>query len=502
VDLGTRTLQAVIWLYGLRFVTRGISLARNVVLARLLTPGDFGLLGIAVLTAGFLEVFTRSGLEHSVIHRRQVSRHELNALWTFDALRGLLLSALMFLVAPAIGAALGSPESVSVIRALSVIPATWFLRHIDFIIFQKELEFRKIFYIEAAAETINIIVGISLALAYRNVWALVISMIAGRVAIVVGSYVVSATRPGLVWDWAVVKDHFRYGREILASGISHYSYNNADDWFVGKVLGVSSLGLYRWAYTLGNLVTTELTSVLARVLFPAFSQIQDDAIRLRNGVLRVQKTLILIVAPTTAFLVFFAEPLIGVVLGEKWLPMVAAFQILALWGGLRAVRDTSEVVFRAVGRPIIIAYITAAKLLLMAVLLWPARQYGIAGVAGVVLLTSAVEFPVLTGLTARYLNTRSLTLYSTFVLPVTLAFGIGGASFLLGLGLTDWVRLLWGLGGTFGGYLFVVFLLKSSQVIITALSGDQHGTWVSAILHEHMLFPCIRSEVQMIRVKY
>ncbi|MCH8844536.1 MAG: oligosaccharide flippase family protein [SAR324 cluster bacterium] len=104
MDLGTRTLQAVIWLFGLRIITRGIGLLRNVVLARMLTPGDFGLLGIAVLTAGFLEVFTRSGLEHSVIQRSQVSRHELNALWTFDALRGLLLSALMFLAAPAIGA--------------------------------------------------------------------------------------------------------------------------------------------------------------------------------------------------------------------------------------------------------------------------------------------------------------------------------------------------------------------------------------------------------------
>jgi O-antigen/teichoic acid export membrane protein len=460
VDLSTRTLQAVIWLYGLRFVTRGISLARNIVLARLLTPGDFGLLGIAVLTAGFLEVFTRSGLEHSVIQRSQVSRHELNALWTFDALRGVLLSALMFLVAPAIGAVLGSPESVPVIRVMSIIPATWFLRHIDFIIFQKELEFRKIFYIEAAAETLNVIVGISLAFAYRNVWALVISMIAGRVAIVIGSYVVSTARPRLVWDWAVVKDHFNYGRQILVTGISQYTYNNGDDWFVGRVLGVSALGLYRWAYTLGNLVTTELTLVLARVLFPAFSKLKDDTTRLRNGFVRTQKALILVVAPTTVFLVFFAEPFIGVVLGDKWLPMVPAFQVLAVWGGMRAPREVCGDVFRAVGRPAVVAYITFVKLMLMAVLLWPARQYGIAGIASIVLITSALEFPVLMWLTARYLKMRTVSFYYPLLLPVIVAIGGGGVSFLLSMGSPDWVRLLLGLGGTFGGYLFVMIAIE------------------------------------------
>lgn len=460
VYLGTRTLQAVIWLYGLRFVTRGISLARNVVLARLLTPGDFGLLGVALLTAGFLEVFTRSGLEHSVIQRSQVNRQELNALWTFDALRGVLLSVLMFLAAPAIGAVLGSPESVPVIRVMSIIPATWFLRHIDFIIFQKELEFRKIFYIEAAAETINLIVGISLAVAYRNVWALVISMIAGRVAIVIGSYVVSTARLRFVWDWAVVKDHFNYGRQVLVTGIGQYTYNNGDDWFVGKVLGVSALGLYRWAYTLGNLITSELTLVLARVLFPAFSEIQDDTIRLRNGFLRSQKALILIVAPTTVFLVFFAEPFVGVVLGDKWLSMVPAFQLLVVWGGFRAFREVCATVFWAVGRPRIVGYTTYAKLGIMLALLWPAGQYGVVGVAGVVLLTSSVEFPVLMWLTARYLKTRTVSFYYPLLIPVIVAIGGGGVSFLLSMGLPDWARLLLGLGGTFGGYLLVMIAVE------------------------------------------
>ena len=458
--LGARTLQAVIWLYGLRFVTRGIGLLRNVILARLLTPGDFGLLGIAVLTAGFLEVFTRSGLEHSVIQRSTVSRHELNALWTFDALRGLLLSGLMFLAAPAIGAVLSSPDSVPIIRVMSVIPATWFLRHIDFIILQKELEFRKIFYIEAAAETINIIVGISLAFAYRNVWALAMSMIAGRVAIVVGSYVVAAGRPRFVWDCAVVKDHFRYGRQVLATATSGYTYNNGDDWFVGKVLGVSALGLYRWAYTLGNLVTTELTLVLARVLFPAFSKLQGETNRLKDGFLRSQKALTLIVAPTTAFLVFFAEPLIGVLLGDKWLPMVPAFRLLVVWGGIRASREVCGTVLFAVGRPRIVAYTTYAKLVIMLALLWPARQYGIAGVAGVVLLTSVLEFPVLIGLTVQKLNMRNITFYRPLVLPVIIAFSAGGASFLISLEFADWARLLWGLGGTFGGYLLVMVAVE------------------------------------------
>ena len=452
-------VTATFWLYGLRFVSRGVGLIRNVVLARLLTPEDFGLLGIAVITAGVLEVFTRFGLEQSIIQRRDITRREINTLWTFDALRSILLSAVMFFAAPGIGTLLNSPDSVPVIRVMSLLPALWFLRHVDFIVLRRELKFKPIFYVEATAEIASVAIGVWLAIEFHNVWSLVASMLTTRIVIVLGSFVVAKTKLGLVWDLRIVGSHFQFGRQILAADIGQYTFNNIDDWFVGKVLGVSALGLYRWAFTFGNLVTTELSMVLAQVLFPAFSRLQGNTQEMGRGLLRTQKLLIMVTAPLTASFVFFSRPLVDSVLGEVWLPMVPALQILLLWGGVRVFREIYATVFWALGRPGLVAYATYGKLIVLLALLWPARQYGIEGVAAAVLIASMLEFPVLIWMSARQLNLPVIAILSPFIVPTIAAFGIGAAAFWGSPQGAGWIRVVTGVSLTMGGYILIMALL-------------------------------------------
>lgn len=200
MGLGNRAFKAAFWLYGLRIVTRVLGLVRTVILARLLMPSDFGLVGIGMLVVNTLEVFTRSGLYHSVIQKTETSRHELHALWTFQVLRGMVLGGAIFLAAPYIGAFMNSPNSVSVIRAMSVVPPLIFLSNIDMVVIWKELETQKMFFVEAAGGMAGVVVGISLALLYQNVWALVASVLAHHLVQVVTSYLVSPSCPRLVWD--------------------------------------------------------------------------------------------------------------------------------------------------------------------------------------------------------------------------------------------------------------------------------------------------------------
>lgn len=456
MNLSNQVISGAFWLYGLRLLSRGVGIIRTVILARLLMPRDFGLVGIAMLIVNLLEVFTRSGLEHSIIQKTDVDKHELHSIWTFEALRGFALGGIMFLAAPYIAAFFESPDSLLIIRVMSVIPPLIFLRNIELIVAVKNLAFNKVVYVEASSELTGMLIGITLAVIYKNVWALVIASIASWVVQVIMTYVIFSTRPLIVWDWSVIRHHFRYGRQIWATGVSHYLYNNGDDWFVGKMLGTSALGLYGRAYQLGNLPTTELTLVLNRVLFPAFSKVKEDIARLRAAFLEVQKTISVLVAPIAAVLFFFARPFVEVVLGSKWLPMVPAFQVLVWWGGLRTFRGPSGSIFRAVGRPIITAYLTIAKLALMLALLWPARQYGIAGVAGVVLLTSLLEFPVMMWLTAKRLDATVGMIYRSIWLPFAVAFLAGLLTAAIGGGLDGWGLLLWGVTGTVGFYVLVL----------------------------------------------
>jgi len=460
MGLGNRMFKAAAWLYGLRLVTSILGLVSFVILARLLVPSDFGLVSIAMLIIGALEVFTRSGLQHSVVQKTEVSRPELYAIWSFDVVRGVLLGVIMFLSAPYIGAFMNSPGSVPVIRVMSVIPLLLFLPNIDMTLIWKELETKKMFCVEAAGLVTSVVVGISFALLYRNVWALVASVLTNHLVRVLASYLVSPSCPRFVWDWSVVKYHLGYGRQIMINGIGYYLFTNLDGWFVGKVMGESALGFYRKAYTLGNLPATELANVLARVSFPSFSKLKDDRQRLGCAFLRVQQMLALVMMPISAMLFFFAAPLVHVLLGEKWMPMIPAFQILVLWGSLRAQRAAAGSALRAVGRPVLEAYTIFAKLALLVVLLWPARHYGIAGVAGVVLFAALLEFPVLMWLSARQLDIAPVAIYRPMILPSIVAACAAGTSFLLSHGSSEIMRLFWGVFGTTMGYLAVMIAVE------------------------------------------
>jgi len=460
MGLAHRTFKAAFWIYALNMTTRLLGLVRTVILARLLTPNDFGVVAIAMLVIAGLEVFTRSGLEHSIVREIEVSRHELHALWMFDVLRGVVLGVVIFLTAPYVGAFMNSPGSIAVIQVFSVVPVLMFLRNVDMIIIWKELDVKKMVAVEAVGQTVSVIVGISMALLSPNIWALVVSVIADRLAQLIMSYIVSRSWPRLVWDWPVVKYHFRYGRKILAESIGSFFYNTIDNSFVGKFMGGSALGLYDKAYQFGNLPTTELTRVLSRVLFPSFSKLQHDIVRLKAAFLSVQNVISLIVAPISVFLFLFAYPLVHVLLGNQWLPMVPAFKVLVLSGGIRALRDTIGDVFRAMGVPGIDACATFAKLALILALLWPCRSYGITGVAFLVLSISLLEFPILMWFGARKLDMSYLSIYRPIILPFIIALVAGLAIFLVNAGTTGTTSLLWGFLGLFGVYLAIGAILE------------------------------------------
>jgi O-antigen/teichoic acid export membrane protein len=175
--------------------------------------------------------------------------------------------------------------------------------------------------------------------------------------------------------------------------------------------------------------------------------------------LHVQRVLSLLVAPITVILFFFAQPLVEVVLGDKWLPMVPAFRLLALWGGLRALRETVGSVFRAVGWPAITAWTTLAKLALMAALLWPARRYGITGVSAVVLLTSVLEIPVIMWFAARELKLPYVSIYHSLLPPCIIALFAGWITFQFRLKTSAPIELIWGLCGISFAYLLIMSVL-------------------------------------------
>ena len=463
MKLGNVTVKAAAWLYALRMSDRILGLIATIILARMLTPKDFGVVAIGTLVIGLFEVFTRSGLQHALIQAPDVTMREVHAVWSFEVLRGAALSLLMYFGAPFIAGFFNSPDALPILQAMSVIPLLIFLLSAEYTLLLKEIRYKQIFLIDISGTIVRVATGIWLAYALRNVWALAIAIIAGYAARLVASFLVPPQLPRLVWDFSVIRRHFGYGRHIMTAGAGEYVYKQADSWFVGRVMGEAALGLYSKAYQLGNLPTTQLAEILQRVLFPSFAKLQKDGEALRQAYLKVHEVLALMVAPLMVGLALYAEPFVIFLLGDQWRAMIPAFQILAVWGGIRAFSSPSMSLFRAIGRPYVVTNTTILKIVVMLSLLWPARHAGIAGIAAVVLFTAVLELPILQSLIARQLTISQAGLYRALAVPMIAAIAAGLLTLRIEPALGDGGRLAWGMLMLPANYL--LFMLLASRFL-------------------------------------
>jgi O-antigen/teichoic acid export membrane protein len=212
---------------------------------------------------------------------------------------------------------------------------------------------------------VDIIVSIVLSILLRNVWALVLGLLAGQMTLLCVSYIIHPFRPGFSFNLKQVKELFGFGKWILGSSILGFIVRQGDDIVVGKMLNAATLGFYQMAFRLSNLPTTEITHVISRVTFAAYSKIQDNVSRLRNAVSRTLRLVSVISVPMGGGMFILAPEMTGVFLGEKWLPMVPAFELLCFIGVVRSITANFGSILNSQGRPDIQ---TRASLLNMVIL--------------------------------------------------------------------------------------------------------------------------------------
>jgi O-antigen/teichoic acid export membrane protein len=386
-----RAANAGSWAVALRVAVRGVLFLRTIILARLLVPDDFGLMAIAVLAIALVDRLTTTGFDFALIQRRGDIRPYLDTAWTVQVLRGAAISSVVFFAAPWIAQFFGAPEAEAVVRVLSVNVLIQAFQNIGVVYFQRDLRFDLRFIVEMSDAGVNAVVSIAAAFIYRDVWALVIGVLAGGIARVVTSYVVQNYRPHfrLVGEYA--RGLFRYGKWITTSGFLVYATTNLDDIAVGRMLGVAELGLYRMAYNFSQLVATEFTGMTNAVALPAYASIQDDTARLKRGYLAALHLSAFIALPVAIGTILIAPDLVYGVLGTQWIPIIVPMQLLSIAGLSRGISATIGPFYQGIGRPHVPVYFSSAKLAVMVVLLYPAiTRFGIDGAAATVAIGGSV----------------------------------------------------------------------------------------------------------------
>ncbi|MCK4851546.1 MAG: lipopolysaccharide biosynthesis protein [Candidatus Omnitrophica bacterium] len=391
-SLGRRVVKGGIWVFTLNLVIKGLGFVRTVILARLLLPSDFGLLGIAMIAVSMLRTLTGTGFAHALIQKKGGISDYMNTAWCVEAGRGTVLAVLLFLFAPVIAVFFKNPEAAGIMRVVAITVFLTGLVSTGIVHFEKQLKFEKLFIYNLGTQTVSLVVGVSLAFLLRNVWALVYGGIAGAVTKIVLSYALHPFRPALKFDPEKAKELFSFGKWVFISGILVFLITQGDDIFVGKLLGVTALGFYTMAYRLSNLPATEITHVLKQVTFPAYSKLQEDIPRLREACLKVLQVTAFLSFPVAGLIFILAPDFTDIFLGRKWMPMVPALRVLCVFGITRAIGAAMVQVLYGVGKPGIQTKLSGIQLIAMAVIIYPLSvRWGILGTSLAVVLPNMLS---------------------------------------------------------------------------------------------------------------
>ncbi|MCP4536818.1 MAG: lipopolysaccharide biosynthesis protein [Chloroflexi bacterium] len=452
-------------MFALKGTENALAFIRIFILARLLLPEHFGQMGIALLVLSVLDTFSMTGFNIALIQRKAAKPY-LDTAWTVQILRGMLLFLLLILVSNPIAQLFNEPTVKTLIRLLSVRVLVQGFYNTGILFFQKELEFSKHFAYLVIMSVTEFVVTIVVALVTKDAWALVWGSVAGAIAGLIASYWTHPYRPHLQFDKAKAKEMFQFGRWVLSGSSLLFLFMNGDDFLVAKLLGAASLGLYQTAYRFSNLPTSLIADAIAEVTFPAFSKLQDNIPVLRDAYLQVLQLIVFISAPLAGVIFFFSTDFILLFLGEKWLPMARALQLLALWGFTRPISKMAGTAFYALGRPDLTTKLVFARLILLAALIWPLTMHrNIEGTALAVVLSVVLVDPFaqvgmirLTGLGVR-------PLVKVILLPVI--------NTLIVIGILALCRFFILKTVGFAGFIFLV-LIGILVYLATSYLSDQY----------------------------
>jgi O-antigen/teichoic acid export membrane protein len=400
-----RAARGVAWMGALRGSTRVIAYIRIAVLARLLTPAQFGIFGIASLALAFLEIITETGINIFLVQDEGDLDNYLDTAWLVSILRGLLISILILVFTPFIAAFFNSPEAKTILYLIAAVPFIRGFINPSLVKFQKELQFGKEFWFRFVTLSSHTVVAVTIGYLTRSATAFVYGLGVAAFLEVVLSFAFISPRPKIAFDKKKLKKVISRGKWVTAAGVFEYLFREGDDVVVGRLLDTDALGLYQVAYKIATLPVKEVGQVFNKVTFPIYTRIIKDKKRLRGAFLKTLLTISLLVIPFSLLLLFFAKPIVLFVLGEKWLPAVGVIKILAVFGAVRSISRSVNPLFLSVKKQEYMTITSLAGIVGMAVSIFPLiLRFGIQGAGLAALIGALVSLPVMFLYSAKILK--------------------------------------------------------------------------------------------------
>ena len=419
-DLSLRVVRGASFAAAGMAVRLGITLISLAVLARLLSPADFGYVVMANVVTELAFVFSSIGLGEIIIQRRRLARVQLDTIWWASLAIGIVMTILVVAASFLSAIIFANPLAGDLLRVLCL---TFLLDQLTVVpnsLLSRMLMFRQLFAIQVVTLLFRTGSAIALALWGAGVWSLVWASVIASLAQLFLCVGLAPFRPRWRFSKFFLLSTWRTNGSYLASGLLFYLTMNMDLAMVGRSLGAASLGYYQAARGLADEISARIALPLQRVLFPAFSTVQHDRARFRTGVVRSGRLLALVTIPLGFGIAATAEELVTILYGDQWLPMIALLQIIAPAAGLRAAATVGRPVFQATNRVDLSLKLSLVSTLILAALLLLASPWGLWGFVAVYVVNALFALIVL-GVSAKLVNIDTRELASMLAPPLVAA---------------------------------------------------------------------------------
>ena len=334
-DLKEKAIKGVSWSVIDNLANAGITFLIGIILARILSPAEFGLIGMITIFIAVSNSIVDSGFSSALIRKVKPKDIDYNTVFYFNLCLGIGLYLILFCSAPTISRFFKEPSLISITRVMGTILIINAFGIVQRSLLVKEVDFKTQTKISLIASIISGIVGIAMALKGFGVWSLVGQQISRQLLNSIFLWVFNAWRPTLEFSKESFHELFGFGSKLLISGLIDTIYNNIYFLIIGKFYSAAQLGQYTRADQFNSIFSSNLTNVIQRVSYPVLCSIQDDDERLKLTYRRVIKATMLVSFACMLGLVAIAKPLILLLIGTKWLPAVPYLQIICFAGMLQ-----------------------------------------------------------------------------------------------------------------------------------------------------------------------
>lgn len=349
-DIKSKTVSNFIWRFAERCGAQGVAFVVSIVLARLLSPEDYGIISLVTVITAILQVFVDSGMGNALIQKKDADNVDFSTVFYFNIFLCIVLYIILFFCAPAIALFYAQPELTPVIRVLSLTILISGVKNVQQAYVSKKMIFKKFFYATLGGTLVAAFVGIWMAYQGYGVWALVIQQILNAIIDTLILWITVKWRPNLVFSLTRLKGLFSYGWKLLVSSLINTIYNDVRQLIIGKMYSSADLAYYNRGKQFPHLFVSNINASIDSVLFPVMSEKQDEKEKIKQMTRRSIMVSSYIMWPLLLGLMAIGRPLIELLLTEKWLPCLPYLYIFCFVYGMQPIHTANQNAIKAIGR--------------------------------------------------------------------------------------------------------------------------------------------------------